>query len=205
MERGFRMRELGEKHGKVLEYIARCVAEGVPPTVREICTELGIRSTSTAHKYLKDLEENGYIRMGEGRNRNIRLMGRTQEEKIANVPLVGTVAAGQPILAVEQIEGFVPFAYRGAAPSDLFALRVKGESMIEAAILDGDIIIARRTPVARNGEIVVAIVEDEATVKTFYKEKGHFRLQPENSSMEPILVDEVAILGKVISVIRNYD
>ena len=141
---------------------------------------------------------------GGNRNRCIRLVGR-QEEKAVQVPLLGTVAAGMPILAVESLEGYVPFAAGRYDPSELFALRVKGESMIEAGILDGDIIIARRTPVAENGQIVVAIVGDEATVKTFYKEKGHFRLQPENSTMEPIIVTEAAILGKVISVVRNYE
>ena len=183
------MKEFTQKHQRVLDYIRRCVDDGVPPTVREICDSLGIKSTSTGHKYLRELEEMGYITMGGNRNRCIRLVGR-QEEKAVQVPLLGTVAAGMPILAVESLEGYV---------------RVKGESMIEAGILDGDIIIARRTPVAENGQIVVAIVGDEATVKTFYKEKGHFRLQPENSTMEPIIVTEAAILGKVISVVRNYE
>ena len=192
------MKEFTQKHQRVLDYIRRCVDDGVPPTVREICDSLGIKSTSTGHKYLRELGEMGYI----NRNRCIRLVGR-QEEKAVQVPLLGTVAAGMPILAVESLEGYVPFAAGRYDPSELFALRVKGESMIEAGILDGDIIIARRTPVAENGQIVVAIVGDEATVKTFYKEKGHFRLQPENSTMEP--VTEAAILGKVISVVRNYE
>ena len=186
------MKEFTQKHQRVLDYIRRCVDDGVPPTVREICDSLGIKSTSTGHKYLRELEEMGYITMGGNRNRCIRLVGR-QEEKAVQVPLLGTVAAG------------MPFAAGRYDPSELFALRVKGESMIEAGILDGDIIIARRTPVAENGQIVVAIVGDEATVKTFYKEKGHFRLQPENSTMEPIIVTEAAILGKVISVVRNYE
>ena len=198
------MKEFTQKHQRVLDYIRRCVDDGVPPTVREICDSLGIKSTSTGHKYLRELEEMGYITMGGNRNRCIRLVGR-QEEKAVQVPLLGTVAAGMPILAVESLEGYVPFAAGRYDPSELFALRVKGESMIEAGILDGDIIIARRTPVAENGQIVVAIVGDEATVKTFYKEKGHFRLQPENSTMETIIVTETAILGKVISVVRNYE
>lgn len=199
------MKGFTEKHARILEYISDCVADGVPPTVREICSQLGIKSTSTAHKYLRELQDSGYITMGDSRNRSIRLTAGRSEERVIQIPVVGTVAAGAPILAVEQIEGFIPYQSRTASASDLFALRVKGDSMIEAAILDSDIIIARKTPVAKNGEIVVAIVGDEATVKTFYKENGHFRLQPENSSMEPIIVNEVAILGKVISVIRNYE
>lgn len=199
------MKGFTEKHARILEYISDCVADGVPPTVREICSQLGIKSTSTAHKYLRELQDSGYITMGDSRNRNIRLTTGHSDERVIQIPVVGTVAAGAPILAVEQIEGFIPYQSRTASAADLFALRVKGDSMIEAAILDSDIIIARKTPVAKNGEIVVAIVGDEATVKTFYKEKGHFRLQPENSSMEPIIVSEVAILGKVVSVIRNYE
>ena len=198
------MREFTEKHQRILDYIGQCVADGVPPTVREICETLGIKSTSTAHKYLRELVEMGRITMGEGRNRNIRLVGGC-EERLIGVPLLGTVAAGQPILAVEHLEGYVPFAAGRYPASELFAMRVKGESMVEAAILDGDIIVARRTPTAENGEIVVAIVEEEATVKTFYKEKGHYRLQPENRTMAPIIVPEVSILGKVISVVRSYE
>lgn len=199
------MKGLNEKHAKILEYIAACIADGVPPTVREMRATLDIKSTSTAHKYLRELEEGGYITMGEGRNRNIRLVTGHGDERVLNVPLLGTVAAGAPILAVEQIEGYVPYQSAHCSASELFALRVKGESMIEAAILDGDVIIARKTPVARNGEMVVALVGDEATVKTFYKENGYFRLQPENRTMDPIIVDRVVILGKVVSVIRNYE
>ena len=187
----------------MLDYIRRCVDDGVPPTVREICDSLGIKSTSTGHKYLRELEEMGYITMGGNRNRCIRLVGR-QEEKAVQVPLLGTVAAGMPILAVESLEGYVPFAAGRYDPSELFALRVRGESMIEAGILSGDIIIVHRTPAAQNGEIVVALVEDEATVKRFYKENGHYRLQPENSTMEPIIVDSVLILGKVVALLREY-
>lgn len=196
------MAKLNEKHAALLQYVTDQINNGVPPTVREICQQFGIKSTSTAHKYLKELAEEGLIQMGDGQNRSIRLV---RTDRTVSVPLLGTVAAGQPILAVEQIEGYVPFqVYRGDS-QDLFALRVKGSSMIDAAILDGDVIVARKTPAATNGEIVVALVEDEATVKTFYKEKGHFRLQPENDTMEPILVNEVIILGKVVAVIRNYE
>ncbi len=195
------MDQLKSKEALVLRYITDRINDGVPPTVREICSELSIKSTSTAHKYLRSLEAKGYILMGDRTNRSIRL----NVEKTVSVPLIGTVAAGQPILAIEEVEDYIPYRVRRGMGKDLFALRVKGESMVNAAILDGDIIIARRTPVAANGEIVVALVGDEATVKTFYKENGHFRLQPENDTMDPIIVEEVAILGKVISVLRFFE
>ena len=197
------MKEFTQKHQRVLDYIRRCVDDGVPPTVREICDSLGIKSTSTGHKYLRELEEMGYITMGGNRNRCIRLVGR-QEEKAVQVPLLGTVAAGMPILAVESLEGYVPFAAGRYDPSELFALRVKGESMIEAGILDGDIIIARRTPVAENGQIVVAIVGDEATVKTFKKQNGEIWLLPANPDYQPIDGRECEVLGKVVAVVRQY-
>ena len=192
----------GDRQAELLRYITDRVNDGLPPTVREICGEFGIKSTSSAHKYLKELVAAGYITMGEGTNRSIRLV---QRERTVQVPLLGLVTAGQPILAVEQVEEYIPFRYNKGDSTQLFALHVRGESMIDAGILDGDIIVARKTPAASNGEIVVALVEDEATVKRFFKENGHYRLQPENSTMEPIIVPEVSILGKVISVIRNYE
>lgn len=188
---------------EILQFITEQVQDGIPPTVREIGAALGIKSTSTVHKYLVELEEEGYIQRGNKLNRAIRL-----NEPVAStvqVPLLGTVAAGEPILAIESVEDYIPFTADGRNARDYFALRVKGESMINAAILDGDIIVSRRTSVAENGEIVVALVDDSATVKRFYKEKGRFRLQPENDTMDPILVDEVSILGKVVAVIRNYE
>ena len=197
------MKEFTQKHQRVLDYIRRCVDDGVPPTVREICDSLGIKSTSTGHKYLRELEEMGYITMGGNRNRCIRLVGR-QEEKAVQVPLLGTVAAGMPILAVESLEGYVPFAAGRYDPSELFALRVKGESMIEAGILDGDIIIARRTPVAENGQIVVALLDDSATVKRLKKTGRDVWLMPENPSYEPIPGNEAKILGRVKALIREY-
>lgn len=192
---------MNERHAALLRYITDRVNDGVPPTVREICQEFGIKSTSTAHKYLKELAASGHITMGDGQNRSIRLTA----EKTISVPLLGTVAAGQPILAVEQIEAYIPYRDVHGNSKDLFALRVKGSSMIEAGILDGDVIIARKTPVAHNGEMVVALVGEEATVKTFYKESGHFRLQPQNREMDPILVEEVSILGRVVAVFRSYE
>lgn len=198
------MKEFTEKHKQVLDYITRSVDAGVPPSVREVCDAMGFRSTSTGHKYIKELEQMGYIAVDAGRNRNIRLL-RPDTDRVVQVPLIGTVAAGLPILADQNFECCVPFVAGRHDPRELFALRVKGESMIEAAILDGDIIVARQTPVAENGEIVVALVGEEATVKTFYKEEGHFRLQPENHTMAPIIVDRADILGKVIAVLRNYE
>lgn len=192
--------QLSKKEKEILEYIIDRAESGVPPSVREICAALGYKSTSTAHKYLTLLEEKGYLEKQSGKNRSIKLRGKG----FVQVPLLGTVAAGQPILAMEQIEDYIPIKTNYSS-KDLFALRVKGESMVEAGILNGDIIIARQTPSAMDGEIVVALIEDEATVKRFFKEKNRFRLQPENSAMEPIYTDHVAILGKVISVFRSYE
>ncbi len=192
--------QLSKKEKEILEYIIDRAESGVPPSVREICAALGYKSTSTAHKYLTLLEEKGYLEKQSGKNRSIKLRG----EGFVQVPLLGTVAAGQPILAMEQIEDYIPIKTNYSS-KDLFALRVKGESMVEAGILNGDIIIARQTTSAMDGEIVVALIEDEATVKRFFKEKNRFRLQPENSAMEPIYTDHVAILGKVISVFRSYE
>lgn len=195
------MDDLNPKALQILDYIRDRIDDGLPPSVREICAALEIKSTSTAHKYLNELQERGLIEKGSHLNRAITL----PDDRSIRVPLLGTVTAGQPILAVEEVEGYIPFRSRSLRSKDLFALRVKGESMIQAGILDGDIVIIRRTPTAENGDIVVALVEDEATVKRFYKEKGHYRLQPENDSMEPIIVDSVSVLGRVISLVREYE
>ncbi len=184
----------------ILNYINEFISDhGYPPTVREICAELEIKSTSTVHRYLKELEAEGRISMGENQNRAISV---TNSAPAGCIPVLGHVAAGSPILAEEEVEEYIP--YTGDI-TDTFALHVHGNSMIKCGILDGDIVIVRRTPEARNGQIVVALVEDSATVKRFYKEDGHFRLQPENDDYEPIIVDSVEILGKVISVVRSYD
>ncbi len=194
--------QLTDKERDILAYIRDRLTDSVPPTVREICRDLGIKSTSSAHRYLKSLEAKGYITMGDRENRTIRLAGTSSS---AQIPLLGTVAAGQPILAFEDVEDYIPFPLRsGEDPSQLFALRVKGDSMIEAAILDGDVVVVRQTPTVPNGEIAVALVEDEATVKRFYKENGHYRLQPENSSMDPIIVSDCRVLGRVVAVMRTY-
>ena len=195
------MADMNPKALQILNYIRDRIDDGLPPSVREICAALDIKSTSTAHKYLGELQERGLIEKSSHLNRAITL----PDDRSIRVPLVGTVTAGQPILAVEEIEGYIPFRSRSLHSKDLFALRVRGESMINAGILDGDIVIIRRTPAAENGDIVVALVEDEATVKRFYKEAGHYRLQPENDTMDPIIVDSVAILGKVVSLLRFFE
>ena len=196
------MKELTKKQRICLDFIKECIDErGVAPTVREIESELGYRSPSSAQYVLNQLEELGYIERDPLMKRTIRLKGR--DTKAYHVPLVGTVTAGKPILAIESIEDYIPVPVKNKG-KNMVALSVKGDSMINAGILDGDIVIVEQTPVAQNGEIVVALIGDEATVKRFYKENGHFRLQPENDSYEPIIVDEVAILGKVNMVIRAY-
>ena len=195
------MKPLNEKQQKVLAFVKERLQDDIPPSVREICEATGIKSTSTAHAYLKRLEDEGYIDRRSGLNRAIRLPG----ESVTRVPLLGKVTAGLPILATEQIECYIPF--NGAhisSDKEMFALRVRGESMINAGIFDGDILYVEKTPIARNGDIVVALIEDEATVKTFYKENGHFRLQPENDSFDPIIVTELAILGKVVGLTRYF-
>ena len=191
---------MGNKADAILNYMTDFIREnGYPPTVREICAELEIKSTSTVHRYLKELQAEGRISMGENQNRAISIKGATPP---GTIPVLGHVAAGSPILAEEEVDEYVPFA---GDTNNLFALHVHGNSMIKCGILDGDIVVVRRTPEAQNGQIVVALVEDSATVKRFYKEDGHFRLQPENDEYEPIIVDSVEILGKVVSVMRSYD
>lgn len=192
---------LTKKQKAVYEYLVECTKDGRIPSVREICKDVGLKSTSTAHLYLKALEDHGLIERDPGLNRCIRIVGETTAK---SVPVVGKVAAGNPIVAIEDVECYVTVDKNLSRGKDLFALRVRGESMINAGILPDDILIVNRTPVAENGEIVVALVDDSATVKRFYKEDGHFRLQPENDDYEPIIVDDVILLGKVISLIRNY-
>ncbi|MBE6790305.1 MAG: transcriptional repressor LexA [Clostridia bacterium] len=196
------MKELNNTQRKIYEFLAERSQNGVPPTVREICAAVGLKSTSSVQSNLDALEEAGYIERDPMLKRSIRVRG--QDNNVTQVPLLGTVTAGMPILAVEAIEGYVPYSGLEASDKPLFALKVKGDSMIKCGILNGDIIIAEKTPSARNGEIVVALIEDEATVKRFFKEDGHFRLQPENDDYDPIISDEIIILGKVISLIRHF-
>ena len=193
------MKDISKTQKRIYEYLLERSQDGVPPSVREIGAAVGLSSTSSVQANLDALEQAGYIQRDPLKKRTIRILGRED-----NVPIVCTVTAGAPILAFEQIEGTVAYSGHTSSDKTLFALKVRGESMIQAGILDGDLVIAEKTPVARNGEIVVAMIEDEATVKTFYKENGHFRLQPENDTYEPIIVNEVSILGKVVAVIRYY-
>ncbi len=195
------MKPLNEKMQKVLTFVKERLQDDIPPSVREICDATGIRSTSTVHAYLKRLEDEGYISRRSGLNRAIRLPG----ENVTRVPLLGKVTAGQPILAVEEVEDYVPFSGGSQYPAgELFALRVSGTSMINAGILDHDVVIVRRCNAAQNGDIVVALVGDEATVKRIYVETDHIRLQPENDAFEPIIVKEATVLGKVISLVRYF-
>ena len=193
---------LNDTQRRIYDFLVERSADGIPPSVREIGTAVGLRSTSSVQANLDALEEKGYITRDPMLKRSIRTVG--QNDNITQVPIVGTVTAGAPILAVESIEGYFPYTGSVSRDKPLFALHVRGESMIEAGILDGDLVIAEKTPYARNGDLVVALVEDEATVKTFYKEDGYYRLQPENPSYMPIIVSDVSILGKVVAVMRYY-
>lgn len=186
---------------KVLDFLRERTANGVPPSVREICAATGIKSTSSVHNHLCALEEFGYITRDSGLNRSIRI---ADESPVTQVPLIGRVTAGTPVYAFEDVVAHIPFPSDKYNGSQLFALRVSGESMQNAGILDGDIIVAEKTPAVRNGEIVVALLEDEATVKRIYQESDHIRLQPENDAYEPIITDDVTVLGRVISCIRYY-
>ena len=191
---------LNKKETEILDYIIKSINNGVSPTMREICRDLGYASTSTAYRHIKSLTDKGYIIKDNGSNRSIRLANSNAKQ----VPVLGIVAAGQPILAMEDISDYVTVNSHYSA-DELFALKLKGDSMVEIGMNSGDIIIARKSSVARNGQIVVALIEDEATVKEFYKENGHYRLQPYNKKMEPIIVDDLKILGIVISLVRNYE
>lgn len=193
------MRKVTENEKMVFELIKDRIEEGYPPTVREICAEFGFKSTSTAHRYINNLTAKGLLEKGNNQNRAIRLTGGNGMK----IPLVGTVTAGIPITAIEEITDYISFQPARHYSNPLFALKVRGESMINAAILDGDMVVIEQTPYAENGDIVCALVDNEsATIKTFYKEDGHYRLQPENDTMDPIIVDEVSILGKVVGVVR---
>lgn len=193
------MRKVTENEKMVFEFIKDRIEEGYPPTVREICAEFGFKSTSTAHRYINNLTAKGLLEKGNNQNRAIRLTGGNGMK----IPLVGTVTAGAPITAIEEITDYISFQPARHYSNPLFALKVRGESMINAAILDGDMVVIEQTPYAENGDIVCALVDNEsATIKTFYKEDGHYRLQPENDTMDPIIVDEVSILGKVVGVVR---
>lgn len=197
------------KERELYEYICeRIRRDGYAPTVRDICTALDIKSTSTAHAYLAKLEAKGYIHRSQGKSRSVRIKQAPREtQSTVKIPVLGRVAAGLPILAAENCEGYIDFPvepHHKKSYKEMYGLRVVGESMIGAGIMNGDIVVVQKEHTAENGDIVVALVEDEATVKRFYKENGHYRLQPENDTMKPIIVDEVYILGRVCGVLRYY-
>jgi len=199
----------GDMQGKILAYIQQVIElRGYAPSVREIGEAVGLKSTSTVHGHLTRLEKKGLLHRDAMKPRAMGLSGEKRLDpditaSVSNIPLVGRVAAGSPILAEENTEAVFPMPFEFVGDGELFMLRVRGDSMINAGILNDDYIVVRSQPDAQNGEIVVALIEDEATVKRFYKEDGHFRLQPENDFMEPIIVPEVTILGKVVSLLRK--
>ena len=199
-----------KKQTEILEYIkSQILNKGYPPSVRDICTAVNLKSTSSVHAHLETLEKNGYIRRDPTKPRAIEIIDdnfNLTRREVVNVPLIGQVAAGQPLLAVENITSYFPIPAEFIPKEEVFMLNVKGESMVNAGIYDDDQIIVKQQSTASNGEIVVALVDDSATVKRFYKENGHIRLQPENDFMEPIIVDSCEIIGKVIGLIRiNID
>lgn len=212
------MPRITEKDYEIMDFIAKQLSlKGFPPTVREICNAVGLTSTATVHARIKKLENAGYIVKDASKNRSMRLVNYTPKnsdrvtyssynnDNYIEIPVYGTVTAGVPITAIQENIGTFHLPMSFAKNKNLFMLKVRGESMINAAILDGDYIIVREQPTADNGDIVVALInDDEATVKTFYKEHGHFRLQPENDTMEPIITDNVSIIGKVVGVFRQF-
>ena len=195
------MKPLTKSQQRIFDFLKDRSQYGIPPSVREICAATGLKSTSTVHAHLKALEHLGYISRDAGLNRAIHIEGC---EQTAQVPILGKVTAGLPILAVEEVQGYLPITASQQRGRELFALTVQGESMKNAGILDGDYVVVERTPTARDGDIVVALIEDEATVKRLYRETDCVRLQPENDAFEPIYAKEVLILGKVVSVVRYY-
>ena len=200
--------KISPKQKEILEYIKdQIIQRGFPPAVRDICEAVHLKSTSSVHSHLETLEKNGYIRRDPTKPRAIEILDDTfnlTRREITNVPLVGLVAAGEPILAQENIENYFPVPVEMLPNNNTFPLTVKGESMINAGILDGDYVLVEEQHTAHNGDMVVALIEDGATVKTFYREEGIIRLQPENDFMDPIMVKDVQILGKVIGVFRFF-
>lgn len=211
-------KKMNDKQQQILDFVNSEVEEkGYPPSVREICSAVGFKSTSTVHSYLEKLEKNGLISKDPTKPRALRVIGgkrgsssnATSKEyyskrELIDVPVIGKVTAGQPILAVENIEDTFPIPIDFVQNSTAFMLRIQGDSMVDAGILDKDLILVKQQSTANNGDIVVALIGDEATVKTFYKEKGYVRLQPQNQYMEPIIVKEnLTILGKVAGVFRK--
>ncbi len=198
--------KISKKQSEILEYIKEeILAKGYPPSVREICEAVHLKSTSSVHSHLETLEKNGYIRRDATKPRAIEIMDDSfhlSRREMVQVPIVGNVAAGLPILAEQNISDYFPLPADYMPKNEVFMLKVRGESMINIGILDGDLVLVERSDTASNGDVVVALIEDGATVKTFYKENGCYRLQPENDSMDPIIVQEAAIAGQVRGVFR---
>ena len=196
------------KQREILEYIKQEILNrGYPPTVRELCDAVHLKSTSSIHSHLESLEKNGYIRRDPSKPRAIEIVDDSfnlTRREMVNVPIIGSIAAGQPLLAIQNIENYFPIPAEYMPNQDTFMLRVKGESMINAGICDCDVIIVKQQNTASNGDMVAALVDDSATVKTFYKEDGHIRLQPENDNMDPIIVPDCQILGVVFGVFRFF-
>lgn len=200
--------KISKKQSEILEYIkSQILNKGYPPSVRDICEAVELKSTSSVHSHLETLEKNGYIRRDPTKPRAIEIIDdnfNLVRREVVNVPIVGRVAAGQPILAVENIDSYFPIPMEFMPNEQCFMLKVKGESMVNAGIFDGDTILVEKCPSAKNGDMVVALVDDSATVKTFYREGDHVRLQPENDFMDPIIVPDCQILGKVFGVFRFF-
>ena len=198
--------KISAKQQEILEYIKdEILHKGYPPAVREICQAVNLKSTSSVHSHLETLEKNGYIRRDPTKPRAIEIMDDTfnlNRREMVNVPILGNVAAGEPLFAEENIEDYFPIPAEMVPNSEVFMLHVRGESMINVGILDGDNVLVQQQNTAKDGEMVVALVEDSATVKTFYKEDGYIRLQPENDTMDPIIVPDCQILGKVFGIFR---
>ena len=201
--------KISSKQQEILDFIkSEIINKGYPPAVREIGTAVNLRSTSSVHSHLESLEKNGYIRRNPTKPRAIEIVDdgfNLARRELVNVPIVGSVAAGQPLLAVESIESYFPIPAEYMPNEETFMLKVKGDSMINVGIYNGDKVLVMKQKTANNGDIVVALVEDSATVKTFYKETDHIRLQPENDNMDAIIVNDVEILGKVIGLFRMFD
>lgn len=199
--------DISSKQREILDYIKNCILDkGYPPSVREICDNVGLRSTSSVHAHLNTLEDKGLIRRDSSKTRAIEIVDdefNVQRRDITNIPIIGQVAAGSPILAVENITDYFALPSSFLPNGDYFVLKVNGDSMINVGIYDGDYLIVKKTSSARNGEIVVALVDDSVTVKRFYKEADHIRLQPENDSLEPIIVKDCSIVGSVASLYRT--
>lgn len=200
--------KISDKQKEILEYIkSEILNRGYPPAVRDICEAVHLKSTSSVHSHLETLEKNGYIRRDPTKPRAIEIIDDTfnlSRREVVNVPVLGHVAAGEPLLAVENVENYFPIPAEYMPNEETFMLKIKGDSMINAGIFNGDTILVKRQSTASDGDMVVALVEDSATVKTFYKEKDHYRLQPENDTMEPIIVEECTVLGKVFGVFRFF-